>query len=155
MFGVVFAVVLSLEFLQDREWVLSMSGFIAMGVVALLSAYLWFFVIRQWVYLYDSHLALHPRLAKLIKDHLGYSFYTPKVIYYQQITRLRRSRGLGAYNALAIFYTGGKHSEKRGAGIHYSGIENYPDLETELLRRVPPTCELCGMGLLFRKRPFK
>jgi hypothetical protein len=154
-FAVVMVLVTALRFFQDRSLVTSIHGLVIIGVVVLGMAYIFLFGTRLWVFLYDTHLALHPRLAKLIKDRFGVSLYTPKVIYYRQIKTLRRSRGLGGFNALAIMFTGGKRSELEAYGIPYLGVENYADLEAELLRRVPPTCELCGIDILFRKRPFK
>ena len=153
-FAVVMVVVYPLMILQDSAWFFSMGGLISMGIATLIAAYVAFFGFRMWVYLYDTHLALHPRLAKLIQDRLGVCLYRPTVIFYRQIQALRRSRGLGAFNSLAILHTRGKPPQLRGHGIAYQGVENYDDLEAELLRRVPPTCKLYGIDFLGRTRPF-
>ncbi len=118
----------------------------------LIGAYAAFFGSRWWVFLYDTHLEIHPRLAKLIKDRLGLSIYTAKSIYYHRIKALRRTRGLGYYNALIVVVGDHKSSE---FPITRMGVENYADLEAELLRRVPPTCELSGTDFLGHKQPFK
>lgn len=155
LFAALMVAVLCLQILRDRAWFFSMIGLITMGIVTPLCAYIALFGFRVWVYLYDTHLALHPRLAKLIQDRLGVSLYTPKVIYYRQIHALRRSRGLGMYNALSIFFRAGNPPEVIAYGIPYYGVENYDELEAELLRRVSPTCRLYGVDLLWRTRPFK
>jgi hypothetical protein len=139
--------------LERGTWIfLSLGGLTGTGIGMLIVAYVVFFGSRWWVYLYDNHLEIHPRLAKLIKDHLGTSLYTPKIIYYQQIQALRRTRGFGYYNALVILLKDRKRSKY---AITRRGVENYADLEAELLRRVPPTCELSGVDFLGHDRPFK
>jgi hypothetical protein len=148
-------VVLFLGILRYGVWILSTDGLISACVGLLIPAYLVFFGFRLWVYLYDGHLELHPRLAKLIKDHLGISLYTPKVIYYRQIEALRRTRGFGGVNALGILLKDRKSWQRTGYGIPYQGVENYADLEAELLRRVPPTCELYSVNFLGHRGPFK
>lgn len=153
VFAGVGLVVLSLGFLKYGDWIFSVSGLIGSCAGLLIAAYL-VFGSRPWVYLYGDRLELHPRLAKLIKDRLGVSLYTPKVIYYRQIGALRRTRGFGGLNALGILLKNRKSWQRPGYGIPYLGVENYADLEAELLRRIPPGCELYGIDFLGHRRPF-
>lgn len=133
---------------------LSPTGLIVMSVVLVVAAYLEFFAFRLWVYLYDDRLVIHPSLAKLIRDHFGITLYTPKIIHYREITGLRRTRGFGGYNALVVIKEP-RPWERCEYGIPYLGVENFADLEAELLRRVPPTCELYSMNFLGHRGPFK
>jgi hypothetical protein len=119
----------------------SISGVIGTGLGLAAAAYVCFFGTRWWVYLYEEHLEIHPRLAKLILDKLGVSLYTPRTIKYQRIREIRWTHGLGWFNELQFFLAGNKSA----AGITRHGVQNYADLEKELLQRIPATCGLTGV----------
>jgi hypothetical protein len=80
--------------------------------------------------------------------------YTPKVVYYRQIVTLRRSRGFGTHNALAVVIGKRNPGQRVAYGIPCRGVKNYADLEAELCRRVPPTCEFYSLNFLGHRGPF-
>ncbi len=153
-FAVLALLILFLGALTYGDWLLSIPGLIGTAVGFLIPAYM-IFGARLWVYLYEDHLELHPRMARCVKDHLGVCLYTPKVVYYRQIRALRRSRGFGAYNALVVLIGERRAWQRSEYGIPVQGVENYADLEAELLRRIPPTCELYSMDFLGHRGPFR
>jgi hypothetical protein len=136
------------------ERVFSVIGLIGLGIGLLIAGYLELFAFRLWVYLYDDRLEIHPSLAKLLQDRLGITLYRPKVVYYREVRGLRRTRGFGGYNALVVIKKP-KPWHRCEYGIPYLGVENFADLEAELLRRVPPTCELYSVNFLGHRGPFK
>lgn len=145
---------LALGILKEGARVFSTVGLIATSIAFLIFAYLEFFAFRLWVYLYDDRLEIHPSLAKLIHDRLGITLYAPKIIHYREITGLRRTRGFGGYNALVVVRRP-RRWRRNAYGIPYLGIQEYDDLERELLRRVAPTCELYSVDFLGHRGPFK
>lgn len=147
-------VALTVMVLRGGERTFSPIGVFSIFITLLVLAYLALFALRLWVYLYDERLEMHPSLAKLIRDRLGISLYTPKVIYYRDITGLRRTRGFGGYNALVVVRRP-QRWRRNAYGIPYLGVQEYDDLERELLRRVPPTCELYSVDFLGHRGPFK
>jgi hypothetical protein len=129
---------LGVGILDRGMWILfTASGLIGTALGLLVSAYICFFGTRWWVFLYDKHLEVHPRLAKFIQDRLGISLYTPRVVYYQQIREVKSTRGFGWFNEIQLVL---KDSRRSTCGITRRGIENYADLEKELIQRLPRTC---------------
>jgi len=151
--GATFA--LAVVLLKYGEDLLSPAGIIGFGVGITLVAYLEFFGLRLWVYLYDNRLEIRTALPRLIEDRLGLAVAKPTVIYYGQIKALRRTRGFGGFNALGILLRERRPWQRPGYGIPYQGVDNYADLEAELLRRVPPTCELYSVNFLGHRGPFR
>jgi hypothetical protein len=134
---------LGVGFLDRGTWIFfSVSGLIGTGLGLLVAAYISFFGTRWWVCLYDKHLEIHPRLAKLIQDRLGVSLYTPRAISYQQIREVKWTRGFGWFNEIQLVL---RDSRRSTCGITRRGVQNYADLEKELLQRLPPTCVLTGI----------
>jgi len=121
----------------------------------LVTAYLHFFARQRWVSLYDDRLEIQTALAKLLQDRWGLARARPIVIYYPQIQALRRARGFGGYNFLALLLRDRRPGQRAGYVIPYHGVEDSADLEAELLRRVPPTCELYSVNFLGHRGPFK
>lgn len=147
-------VALTVMVLRGGERTFSPVGVISILITLLVLAYLALFAFRLWVYLYDDRLEIHPSLAKLIQDRLGITLYKPKIIHYRDITGLRRTRGFGGYNALVVIRRA-RRWQRSEYGIPYLGVNEYADLEAELLRRVPPTCELYSVNVLGHRGPFK
>jgi hypothetical protein len=152
-FAVIALVTALLGFLKYGDWLVSIPGLIGTVAGFLIPAYL-IFGSRLWVFLYEHHLELHPRFAKYLKDHFGVSVYSPKVVYYRQIVALRRSRGFGGHNALAVLIGSRKPWQRNAYGIPYQGVKNYADLEAELCRRAPSTCEFYSVNFLGHRGPF-
>lgn len=133
--------------------IVSPAGFIVTAIVLLLAAYLEFYAFRVWVHLYDTHLDVYPSLSKLLAERCGLPLGRPIRIYYREIKALRRTRGFVGYNALVVV-RGRRLGWRSAYGIPCQGVENYSDLEKELLQRVPPNCELYSMNILGRRGPF-
>jgi hypothetical protein len=64
------------------ERTFSLVGIATIVSALLILAYLALFAFRLWVYVYDDRLEIHPSLAKLVRDRLGLTLYSPKVIYF-------------------------------------------------------------------------
>jgi hypothetical protein len=141
--------------LRYGQDVLSARRLIGLSVGLLCLAYIEFLGFRLWVYLYSDRLEIRTALSKLVEDRLGMTLGKPVVIYYGQIKALRRTRGFGGFNALGVLLRERKPWQRPGYGIPYQGVENYADLEAELLRRVPPNCELYSVNFLGHRGPFK
>lgn len=142
-------------FLRYGQDVLSGPRLIGLSFGVLCLAYIEFLGFRLWVHLYSDHLEIRTALSKLIQDRLDTSIGKRVIIQYRQIKALRRTRGFGGFNALGILLRERKPWQRPGYGIPYQGVENYADLEAELLRRVPPTCELYSVNFLGHRGPFK
>ena len=137
------------------EDIFSPGGLSVLGFGLVFTAYLDFFGLRRWVYLFDDRLEIQTALAKLLQDRWGLARARPIVIYYPQIQALRRARGFGGYNFLAVLLRDRRPGQRAGYLIPYHGVEDSADLEAELLRRVPPTCELYSVNFLGHRGPFK
>jgi hypothetical protein len=150
--GVVFA--LGVVTAKYGKEVLSPVGLSAFTVGISLAAYMEFFGLRLWVSLYENRLEIRTALSKLIHDRFGLALCKPVVIYYGQIKALRKTRGFGGFNALGILLRQQMRGQRAGYGIPYQGVKDYADLEAELLRRVPATCELYSVDFLGHRGPF-
>ena len=142
-------------FLRYGQEVLSPPRLIGLSVGLLCLAYIEFLGFRLWVYLHSDRLEIRTALSKLLEDRLGITVSKPIVIYYGQIKALRRTRGFGGYNALGVLLGERRSWQRPAYGIPYQGVQNYADLEAELLRRVPPTCELYSVNFLGHRGPFR
>lgn len=150
--GMLFALLVTTIRFGDRT--LSPVGLLGLGVGLTIGAYFALFAFRVWVFLYDDRLEIHPALAKLLHDRLSLPLYRPKTVRYRDIVGLRRTRGFGGLNALVIVRRAPRW-QRSEYGIPRLGVADYADLEAELLRRVPPDCELYSVNVLGRRGPFR
>ena len=134
---------------------LSPGGAVVLCFAVWFSVYLDFFALRRWVRLHDQFLEIQTVFGKWCEDHLGIDGAGRAVIYYKQIQALRRTQGFGGFNLLGILL--GQHGPRRrqGYNIPYSGVEGVADIEAELLRRVPATCERYSVSFLGHRGPFR
>ena len=127
-----------------------------LGLIYVGLAYIWFFGRTVWVYLYEDRLEIRQPLSKLLKDRFGFSPSRPKIIYFREIEAMRKTvEG----TALLIIKDGPIWKQRKFPIPHLDfgreTMENYKDLEDELLRRVPPTCDLYSLNWLGGRTPFK
>lgn len=108
---------------------------------------------RFWVFLHADRLEIQGVLSKVVQDRFGIALVKPTTIYYRNIRILQ---GLGEHGNLVIIQRTGDGRWKEHL-ISRSNIENYADLEEELLRRVPAHCKLHPdpQRYIQLPRPFK
>ncbi len=97
---------------------------------------------REWVYLYDDRLEIRRYLVKLIEDQLGVTLLKPRVIHFRHIIRLQQTFALPFWGRYLVITLPAERWGERNYSIHRDRVENYQDLEADLLRRVPPGCQL-------------
>jgi len=137
------------------ESLLSLAGTVGVCFGLLYCIYLDFFALRRWVHLHDNFLEIQTVFGKWCQDHLGIDGAGRAVIHYRQIRALRRMQGFGGFNLLCILLAEPGPGKRQGYNIPYHGVEGVMEIEAELLRRVPATCERYSVSFLGYRGPFR
>jgi hypothetical protein len=137
------------------ETLVSPGGVVVLCFGVWFSVYLDFFALRRWVHLHDNFLEIQTVFGKWCQDHLGIDGAGRAVIHYRQIRALRRMQGFGGFNLLCILLAEPGPGKRRGYNIPYHGVEGVMEIEAELLRRAPATCERYSVSFLGYRGPFR
>jgi hypothetical protein len=119
-----------------------------------IGAYISFFSWKAWVFLYEDRLEFEFAFTKLVRERFGIALSKRRTVYFRTVRGLRKMHGFGAFNFLAIIWQTST-GEVREYGFPYRTLQDYPELEAELLRRIPANCELYSTGFTARRGPFK
>jgi hypothetical protein len=131
-------------------WFVIPSLLVILAVCAYISIFSW----KAWVYLYEDRLEVEFAFTKLTRERFGIVLSRRRTVFFRAVRSLHKMRGFGAFNFLGIIAVapGGK---VQGCSFPYLTLQEYPELEAELLRRIPPNCELFSIGFTGRRGPFK
>jgi hypothetical protein len=117
-------------------------------------AYISFFSWKAWVFLYEDRLEFEFAFTRLIRERFGIALSKRRTVFFRTVRGLRKMHGFGAFNFLVIIWQTSS-GEKREYGFPYLTLQDYPELEAEILRRIPANCELYSTGFTARRGPFK
>jgi len=133
------------------DWWIAIPSLLIMLVFA---AYLAFFCWRVWVFLYEDRVEVEFAFTRLIREHFGIALSKRRAVFFRHVSALHKMRGFGGMNFLGIIGST-PTGEGRGVSFPYLLLEDYAELEAELLRRIPANCELYSTGFTARRGPFK
>jgi hypothetical protein len=139
----------------------SAMGPAATFVIALLlgsGVYFDVFAGRVWVYLYDEYLVFQGPTSHYLESFLGWRIGKTRIPY-QRITALGRAsagRGTSFPEGRGFFLVihRGRGWRRRKFFIPCNGEEQYRDLMSELLKRVPQGCTLYSWMPFGRRGSF-
>jgi hypothetical protein len=117
-------------------------------------AYISFFSWKAWVFLYEDRLEFEFAFTKLVRERFGITLSKRRTVFFRTVRGLRKMHGFGAFNFLVIIWATST-GEVREYGFPYVTLQDYPELEAELLRQIPANCELYSTGFTARRGPFK
>jgi hypothetical protein len=136
---------------EDFVWWIATPFLLA---ILALCAYISFFSWKAWVFLYEDRLEFEFAFTRLVRERFGIALSKRRTVYFRSVRGLRKMHGFGAFNFLVIIWQDST-GEVREYGFPYLTLQDYPELEAELLRRIPANCELYSTGFTARRGPFK
>jgi hypothetical protein len=136
---------------EDFEWWVGIPFLIA---ILAIGGYICFFSWKAWVFLYEDRVEVEFAFTRLVRERFGIALSKRRTVFFRHVNALHKMRGFGGYNFLGIIGST-PTGEERGVSFPYLLLEDYAELEAELLRRIPSNCELYSTGFTGRRGPFK
>lgn len=128
--------------------VLVLVGALSVG----LASYVGVFAGRKWIHLYDDRLEIRGPISNLLLRLFGLDLCVDKISYREVVAlgRCAYESKRGSY--LIIHRARGRKRER--FRLECTPLEKYLDLKAEVLKKIPPSCELYSLKGLGVRGPW-